>query len=230
MRVVIFVKIKISFFTCTLTALNMPLVYQQNINDNAKIGVWHITETESFFSEHYSSRIEINHHQKRIQHLAGRFLLKKLDDSVLLDTIMISEKGMPYLKNNDCFFSISHSDDFVAVIINKDQRVGIDIESVKNKIETISSKFITEDELKILSNTGLEMKLQCTLGWTIKEAMYKWYGLGNVDFKKNLKIISFEKYEDYFLFHTIFLKDGFEQSLKIKSMLIQNKVMSWVEV
>ena len=82
----------------------MPLVYQQNINDTAKIGVWHITESESFFSEHYSARFEIKNHQKRIQHLAGRFLLKHLDDSILLDSILISEKGMPYLKNNVSFF------------------------------------------------------------------------------------------------------------------------------
>jgi len=230
LRVVIFVKIKISFFTCTLIAINMPLVYQQNINDNAKIGVWHITETESFFLEHYSPHIKINHYQKRIQHLAGRFLLKQLDDSILLDSIMISEKGMPYLKNNDCFFSISHCDNFVAVIINKGQRVGIDIESVKNKIETISSKFITEDELKILSNTLLEMKLQYTVGWTIKEAMYKWYGLGNVDFKKNLMIQSFEKLDDHFIFHGLFLKDGVQQSLKIKTIMIESKVMSWIEI
>lgn len=208
----------------------MPLVYQQNINDTAKIGVWHITESESFFSEHYSPLFEIKNHQKRIQHLAGRFLLKQLDDSISLDTILISEKGMPYLKNNGCFFSISHSDDFVAVIINRDQRVGIDIESVKNKIETIASKFITEDEMKILGNTGLEIKLQCTMGWTIKESMYKWYGMGNVDFKRNLKILSFEKLEDYFLFHTQFLKEEFQQSLKIKTILIESKVLSWVEI
>ena len=208
----------------------MPLVYQQNINDTAKIGVWHITESESFFSEHYSPFFEIKNHQKRIQHLAGRFLLKQLDGSISLDTILISEKGMPYLKNNDCFFSISHSDDFVAVIINRDQRVGIDIESVNNKIETIASKFITEDEMKILGNTGLEIKLQCTMGWTVKESMYKWYGMGNLDFKRNLKILSFEKLEDYFLFHTQFLKEEFQQSLKIKTILIESKVLSWVEI
>ena len=115
-------------------------------------------------------------------------------------------------------------------MINKDQRVGIDIESVKNKIETTSSKFITEDEMKILSNTGLEIKLQCTVGWTIKEAMYKWYGLGNVDFKRNLMIQSFEKMDDYYLFKVLFLKDKIQQNLKIKSMLIQNKVMSWVAI
>lgn len=208
----------------------MPLVYQQNINDTAKIGVWHITESESFFSEHYSVRIEIKNDQKRIQHLAGRFLLKQLDDAISLDTILISEKGMPYLKNNDCFFSISHCEDFVAVMINRDCKVGIDIESVRNKIDMISTKFITDDEIEILSNTGLEMRLQFTMVWTIKEAMFKWYGLGNVDFKKNLMIQSFEKTDDQYLFNTLFLKDGIHQTLKIKTMLIQNKVMSWVGI
>ena len=27
----------------------MPLVYQQNINETTKLGVWHITESEAFF-------------------------------------------------------------------------------------------------------------------------------------------------------------------------------------
>ena len=208
----------------------MPLVYQQNINDTAKIGVWHIKEPESFFLEHYTPPIEIKHHQKRIQHLAGRFLLKVLDQSISLDHILISEKGMPFLKNNERFFSISHSDDFVAVIINNHHSVGIDIESVKNKIVLIVNKFITEEEMKILSETGLENNLHCTIGWTIKEAMFKWYGLGNVDFKRNLKIQSFEMSDGCFLFHTQFLKEDIQKSLKIKTILIQSKVMSWVEI
>jgi len=48
----------------------MPLVYQQDINEDAKIGVWHITESEDFFLESVFPQKEINHPHKRLQHLA----------------------------------------------------------------------------------------------------------------------------------------------------------------
>ena len=57
----------------------MPLFYQQNINEDAKIGVWHIAETESFFSQKFIPIVSIKNEQKRIQHLAGRFLLKFIE-------------------------------------------------------------------------------------------------------------------------------------------------------
>ena len=53
----------------------MPLVYQQNINAVTKIGVWHIAEAEDFFAT-VPLQKEITHWHKRLQHLAGRFLLK----------------------------------------------------------------------------------------------------------------------------------------------------------
>ena len=59
----------------------MPLVYQQNINAVTKMGVWHITETEDFFAS-VPLQKEITHPNKRLQHLAGRFLLKALSKLV----------------------------------------------------------------------------------------------------------------------------------------------------
>jgi hypothetical protein len=55
----------------------MPLVYQQNINAVTKMAVWHITETEDFFAT-VPLQKTITHWHKRLQHLAGRFLLKEL--------------------------------------------------------------------------------------------------------------------------------------------------------
>jgi len=56
----------------------MPLVYQQNINALTRIAVWHITETEDFFLASVPVQREISHWHKRLQHLAGRLLLKEL--------------------------------------------------------------------------------------------------------------------------------------------------------
>jgi hypothetical protein len=56
----------------------MPLVYQQNINESTKLGVWHITEPEDFYLKQVPLQREISHPNKRLQHLAARYLLKEL--------------------------------------------------------------------------------------------------------------------------------------------------------
>ena len=60
----------------------MPLVYQQNINEHTKIGVWHILEAEDFFLEKVKEQYKITHPQKRIQHLAGRYLLLEMANDI----------------------------------------------------------------------------------------------------------------------------------------------------
>lgn len=207
----------------------MPLVYQQNINGDAKIGVWHITEPEDFFLRAYTPSLQINNPQKRIQHLAGRNLLKFLHPIISLQDILITAKGMPYLQDDSCFFSISHCDEYVSVVVSKKSKVGIDIEAVKTKIEAIKDKFLTFEELGVLSLLDKDSLFQYTIGWTIKEAMYKWYGAGNVDFKKNLIIKSFKKNDEGYLFDVVFFNETINQSLQIKTILIDGKVLSWVE-
>jgi Holliday junction resolvase-like predicted endonuclease len=80
----------------------MPLVYQQNINETAKIGVWHITESEDFFLETVFPQKEINHPHKKLQHLAGRYLLKKIGKDFPLDLIKVNSAGKPYLEKENC--------------------------------------------------------------------------------------------------------------------------------
>ena len=53
----------------------MPLVYQQNINEATKMAVWHISEREDFFLKKVTLSNNITHPHKRLQHLAGRYLL-----------------------------------------------------------------------------------------------------------------------------------------------------------
>ena len=56
----------------------MPLIYEQLIDSGTKIGVWYITEEENFFSEHVPLKRNITHPHKKLQHLAGRYLLREL--------------------------------------------------------------------------------------------------------------------------------------------------------
>ena len=53
----------------------MPVFYQQTINEQTKLAIWKIEEDEAFFLQHVPLQRSITHPHKRLQHLAGRYLL-----------------------------------------------------------------------------------------------------------------------------------------------------------
>jgi len=167
----------------------MPLVYQQNINETTKLAVWHITETEDFFLQEVPLQREISHPHKRLQHLAGRILLKKLQPDFPYELIKIADTRKPFLENEAYHFSISHCREYAAAIVSKTDRVGVDIELVDPKVEKVQHKFLSEPEQQILIHQSSILNIQLlTLAWSIKEVIYKWYGEGGVDFKEHIHI------------------------------------------
>ena len=87
--------------------------------------------------------------------------------------------------NEEYHFSISHCGDFAAAIISEDKVVGIDVELIQPKIEFIKHKFLSEREQTLLPALNAQL---LTLLWSCKEAVYKWYGRGGVDFKSHIVI------------------------------------------
>jgi len=206
----------------------MPLVYQQNINETAKIGVWHITESEDFFLESVFPQKEINHSHKRLQHLAGRYLLKKIGKDFPLDLIKANSSGKPYLENENCHFSISHCGDYAAVIISDQSNVGIDIEKANQKIEKIKNKFSSIQELELFANHAIDQIDSLTMIWSIKEAMYKWYGRSMIDFKKHLCIERIQLNEDFILTECVIKKNN-DISVSAVTMMIDGNVLTYIE-
>jgi phosphopantetheinyl transferase len=100
----------------------MPLFYQHNINELTKLGIWRIEEPESFYLEEVPLQRSITHPHKRLQHLAGRWMLKRLFPDFPYELIQIADTRKPYLANEAYHFSISHCGDFAAAIVSRDHR------------------------------------------------------------------------------------------------------------
>lgn len=168
----------------------MPLFYQHTINDFTKLAVWHITEQEDFFLEKVNLQNVVGHPHKRLQHLAGRYLLQLLEPEFPMHLISIATSKKPWLLNGAFHFSISHCGNFAAAIISKNKLVGIDVELVTPKIELVKGKFLSEEELNLANNfpTPEQHQKLLTLFWSTKEAVYKWYGKGALSFKRNIRI------------------------------------------
>jgi len=172
----------------------VPIFFQQQINGTTRLGIWKIEETEEFFLSNVPLQREVTHPHKRLQHLAGRFLLQFLFPGFPYELIRIADARKPYLPDEEYHFSISHCGDFAAAIVSSDQRVGIDIEMPSLKVERIRDKFLNRDELlkfEIRSRTsGTKSENQnsdlLTMLWSAKEAVFKWYGNGKVDFRQHI--------------------------------------------
>ncbi len=210
----------------------MPLVYQQNINEATKLAVWHIAESESFFLSKVSLQKEITHPHKRLQHLAGRYLLVELFADFPLELIRIADTKKPFLPNDAYHFSISHCADYAAVIVSSLNRVGVDIEVVSEKVERIGDKFLSQQEKHVISELLQEQRSMtstqlATLVWSIKESMFKWYGLGAIDFKEHLHIDKIDVSTNQFTAQCSFMK-GPGQSLKASGLLFNNNVLTWL--
>ncbi|MEO5649035.1 MAG: 4'-phosphopantetheinyl transferase superfamily protein [Ginsengibacter sp.] len=207
----------------------MPLFYQHTINDFTKLAVWRIHEPEEFFLEKVNLQNTVGHPHKRLQHLAGRYLLQILEPKFPVDLISIAASKKPLLLDEAFHFSISHCGDFAAAIISKNKLVGIDVELVTPKIEWVKDKFLSERELQLANNfsaTGHYQKL-LTLFWSTKETVYKWYGKGALSFKRNICIddLSFENESG--CVDARFVKEK-SISLKIGFRFFDNLCLAWV--
>jgi phosphopantetheinyl transferase len=205
----------------------MPLVYQQNINADTKIGVWHIAETEAFFETRVMIQNVISHPHKRLQHLAGRYLLTELFDDFPLSLILIADTRKPYLENEMYHFSISHCGDYAAVIASNKSRVGVDIEIPREKIWSLKEKFLNREEYELLSVLPLPELQQLTIGWSIKEAMFKWYGNGRVDFRKHLRLRQLNHKNGVFYSDCVVLK-SLPVEMKGNSIVVEENFLTWI--
>ncbi|HMO32572.1 MAG TPA: 4'-phosphopantetheinyl transferase superfamily protein [Lacibacter sp.] len=168
----------------------MPLVYQHTINNNTRLGVWRITEPETFFRERVPLLLDVKHPHKRLQHLAGRYLLAELHPGFPVNEICIADSRKPYLPDNRLHFSISHCGYFAAAIVSTKQQVGIDIEVPTATIFKIAQKFLRDEETRLLQERMSSGQLleTITLLWSAKETLFKWHGKGGIDFRKHLHV------------------------------------------
>ena len=205
----------------------MPLIYEQQIDSATKIGVWNITEEENFFLEHVPLQRSITHPHKRIQHLAGRYLLRELFAEFPLSLIIIADTRKPFLEDDAFHFSISHCGNYAAAIVSTQNRVGVDIEIPHPKIEKIQHKFLSEKEKNILSTTDGNTIKMLTMAWSIKEAMFKWYGSGQVDFIEDMNISAINKTDAGYETECLFKKEK-NILLSLKNIFLGENNLSWV--
>lgn len=166
----------------------MPLYREWSIEHHSLAAIWEIDEPESFFRERTGLAPDIKFEKRRMEHLAGRFLLKHLEEDFPLFNIQPDKHDKPRIEGDAYYFSISHSWPYVAAMVSPTQECGIDIQTWHPRIQKIQHKFLSAEEQKLFNN---DTKL-LTIAWSAKEAAYKWQGRRGVEFIDHLPIISTE--------------------------------------
>ena len=172
----------------TLAAINNKMgVLSIRKNNDCEIAIWEITESLDKLNQLGAciTTAGINSEKRKKEWISSRLLLKEINPK---HSISYNESGSPKL-NNKHNISISHSKEFVAIIISQ-KNVGIDIEKISEKSIKVSSKFISEDNIKNLTTE------KATLIWCCKEAIFKWHEKGGIDFIADIKIYPFKKMEE----------------------------------
>jgi len=208
----------------------VPIYYQQNINDFTQLAVWLIEEPEWFFTQKVSVQQTVSHPHKRLQHLAGRYLLPYLFPEFPTDLIEIADTRKPFLPNDVFHFSISHCGNYAAAIVSSSERVGIDVELVTHRVVKIQHKFLHPTELtdwQIETLTESEKYKTLTLLWSAKEAMFKWWGRGELDFRDCMHIDATSLQASGQLLAT-FQKGDFKAKLILHYQLNDQLSMVWV--
>ncbi len=177
----------------------MPIILDLNIDEDCRLAIWRLEESH----EQLKSGLQLKQHEldiinsfkseKRVlQWLGTRLLLRTLLNTPEYIDCQLDNFGKPYLTNYNYHISLSHSYDYAAVMLsrNPNKKVGVDMEMIKHKIKLVRHKFLSDIELshKHVGN-NINGLYAC---WCAKEAIYKWHGKKELEFKRDIRIKPFK--------------------------------------
>jgi len=204
----------------------VPLYFQENINLHTRLGIWKITEPESYFLKNVVPIKVIHHPEKRIQHLAANFLLTQLFPNFPQASIQMSASNKPYIYSSHYFFSLAHTSGFAAALISTQSNSGVDLERISPKPNQLSNKFLNPNEITLIKSNQINQQPDTafTLAWCAKEAVYKCWGKGAISLKNNIEIT-------HSSLHQISCNLAVENqqfSLNVHTMILEKLCLAWV--
>ena len=175
----------------------MPIILHKNIEPEGEVGVWKIEESEEWFrkrldlyEEEKDALSQIKGEGKRREWLASRWLLHEMSGRDVRGACLKDAFGKPHLAESDYEISLSHSDKIAAVMASPNP-CGVDIQLKVEKITRLAKRFVNEYEQNWIESVQSIEDLH--LIWGAKEALYKTYSKGKVDFINDLRIVNVDR-------------------------------------
>ena len=209
----------------------MALYLRKKLDNKAEIAVWQVTETEDELRNLVSvptdelEEISLYRNEShRKQKLAVRALLNEVfEDKMYLNH---HDNGKPYLENSVTNISITHTENYVAIIISDDDELGIDIESLDRDFSAVEQKALSEDEIDDLEKE--KRNEQLAIYWCAKEAIFKRMSQNRVVFAEQIEVEKFNLRKEGELEATFIHKDEHEEDFELEYMIFDRHVLVWL--
>jgi len=217
------------------------------LNDDTVLAIAPITQTSSelisiakasFTAQVFENCMklvdEMSAEAKRAERLSVRLLLHQVLTNQYSE--MFAQYPMPLMEynhrcpllvggNKPLEISISHTAGWVGIVVSKSKRLGLDMEMVSYRAQKVRHKFLSEDENRFIDGLAVENQhIGLTLYWTAKEALFKFYQKGNVNFIDNLHVGEFTNINSGSFSGTIsILNSTIDLLLNYQTLPIENK-------
>ena len=209
----------------------MALYLRKKLDNKAEIAVWHVTESEeellSLTSVPNDELEEISlfrSESQRRQKLAVRALINEVFEDKMY--LIHHYNGQPYLENCATNISITHTDNYVAIIIHDEEEVGIDVESLDRDFSVVEKKALSEDEIDDLEKDRRNEQL--AIYWCAKEAIFKRMSQNRVVYAEQIEVEKFNVRKEGELEATFIHKDEHEEDFELEYMIFDRHVLVWL--
>jgi 4'-phosphopantetheinyl transferase EntD len=136
--------------------------------------------------------------------------------------IIYENSGNPKIKESNTHVSISHSNDFVVILLSS-KKGGIDAEDTQRNTEKLKTRFLSEEEIN-QTEISQNPNLARVLYWSAKEAIYKCALQPNADFQNQIAIMPF-KIQNNGQFNGILKIKEKKLSFQLHYFFIENNVV-----
>ncbi len=208
----------------------MPFLDLGHLEPDARLGLWEIREPEEWFlerlrlSKEEEAQLAPVKGQRRVEFLAARKLVHILSEAPYRHPLVKDPAGKPHLPELSSSVSISHSRGYAAAIL-ADGVVGVDIQHVVEKIDRIAPRFLSPEEASAI---GPNARLEALhVYWCAKEALFKAYGKGQVDFCRDLRVMPFVYSEAGGRLTGQILKDQTVRNFDLRYLRINGHMLVW---
>ena len=181
----------------------MPLHSTQALSPTAVLGLWHLTEAPAALWPHlpaaaeYRALLPVAGPARQAQWLAARALVHRLATELLATQparlqVLNDATGRPYLAGGDpdLAVSLSHSGAWVAAVLARSGRAGVDVELVRDKARRLAGRFLSPTEQAAVA-AEYDPDTHHTLLWSAKEALYKLAARRGLIFSNDLRLGAF---------------------------------------
>lgn len=173
----------------------MACITKHYLNKDTVIGVWKIEEDLPTLLEMVDMgpedqrRYEIfRSTSRKMEFLSVRALLAEMLDRDA--RIVYNKNNKPFIKDGSHFISITHSNKLTAILISRNERVGIDLEYMRLNINAFASKFLNKREK--ITRRWADRTYHLYIHWCAKEAMYKICDKEGINIVNDISIEPFE--------------------------------------